>query len=32
LLELFRAEEGIEEGRRCTESQLPEILHLLGTG
>lgn len=32
LLEMFRAAEGIEEGRRCAESRLPEIQHLLGAG
>ncbi len=31
LLEFFRASEAIDEGRRCAEKALPEILHLLGT-
>jgi NTE family protein len=29
LLELYRAEEAIEEGRRCVERGLPEIQHML---
>ena len=31
LLEFFRAREAIDEGKRCAEKAIPEIMHLLGT-